>query len=669
MIVRRSLMLLALLLVMQNYLSAQEKPDLKFGKISLADFEVSKHNFDTSAGAVVIADVGSAEFDSGKEGGLTLLYNYHLRARILNRNGYGAATFSIPVYNHNDAEEKLEKIKAVTYNIENGKIVTAELEASSVFTEKLSEKIDLKKFTLPAVKEGSIIEVMYSIRSDFIEHIRTWPFQGRYPTLWSDFTVRIPEFLDYTILSQGFHPFHIKNKTSSFKYYYVLYRNGTNPTDAISIKADVAVSRWVMKDVPPIKEEKYITSLNNYIAKLQFQLSEIREPYEARSYKTSWTRLAEELSEDEHFGVSLNELNNWLTDDIRRIVKGATTPLEKVQMIYAFVRDNFTCTNPNSFYREGSLRDVFSKRKGTVGDINLLLVAMLKHENIRAEPVLLSTRNHGYAYEEYPLLERFNYVIAAVTLDNKKYYLDASEPKIGFARLPLWCYNGHARIIRTTHTDSVYLLPDSVKETRISAVFLSAAKNGRITGSFQSTPGYYGSTAIRHQIADRGKEDYLKNIRLQHARETEITDLEIESLNNFEAPVNVRYNFSFEEENSNIIYLNPMFGQGVENNFKSARRFYPVEIPYVLDEIYNLNMEVPAGYVVDEMPKPTRMSLNNGDAFFEYVISESNGRIMLRSRLKINRTYFAPGDYEDLRGFFDLVVKKHAENIVFKRKS
>lgn len=450
----------------------------------------------------------------------------------------------------------------------------------------------------------------------------------------------------------------------------MLYRNGTNPTDAISIKADVGVSRWVMKDVPPIREEKYITSLDNYIAKLQFQISQVRSPYEERDYRTTWTKLAVELSEDERFGNPLEpQLNYWLSDDIRRIVKDAATPLEKVQKIYAFVRDNFTCTDHNSFYIESSLREVFSKRKGTVGDINLLLIAMLKHENIRAEPVLLSTRTHGYTYEEYPLLARFNYVIAAVTIDNKKYYLDATEPKLGFARLPLWCYNGQARIIRSTNSDSVYLLPDSVKETKITSVFISNDKNGRLGGSFQSTPGYYRSMATRYQISNKGKEEFLKDIKLQQQRETDITDFEIDSLNNFDAPVTVRYNFGFKELNENIVYFNPMFGQGVEDNFKSTRRFYPVELPFAFDEVYTLNMEVPAGYMVDEMPKPTRVKLNDGDGMFEYLVSESNGRIMLRSRIKIARTYFSPTDYENLRGFFDLVVKKHAENIVFKKKN
>ena len=40
----------------------------------------------------------------------------------------------------------------------------------------------------------------------------------------------------------------------------------------------------------------------------------------------------------------------------------------------------------------------------------------------------------------------------------------------------------------------------------------------------------------------------------------------------------------------------------------------------------------------------------------------------MRSRIKINRAFFDPEEYEGLREFFNLVVKKHNEQIVFKKK-
>ncbi len=113
-----------------------------------------------------------------------------------------------------------------------------------------------------------------------------------------------------------------------------------------------------------------------------------------------------------------------------------------------------------------------------------------------------------------------------------------------------------------------------------------------------------------------------------------------------------------------------MFGEGYkENPFKSAERFYPVEMPYAMDEIYIFNMIIPEGYVLDELPQSIIIKLNEeGDGRFEYRISEAEGTISMRSRIELKRTYYAPDEYEMLREFFDLIVKKHNEQIVLKKK-
>jgi hypothetical protein len=119
-----------------------------------------------------------------------------------------------------------------------------------------------------------------------------------------------------------------------------------------------------------------------------------------------------------------------------------------------------------------------------------------------------------------------------------------------------------------------------------------------------------------------------------------------------------------------VVYINPMFGFGLkENPFKSPERNYPVEMPYCLDDTYNFTLYIPAGYELDELPKPVRMRLNaDDDGVFEYLVSKSEGVISLRSRLRLNRANYTPDEYEVLREFFNRVVSKHNEQIVLKKK-
>ena len=52
---------------------------------------------------------------------------------------------------------------------------------------------------------------------------------------------------------------------------------------------------------------------------------------------------------------------------------------------------------------------------------------------------------------------------------------------------------------------------------------------------------------------------------------------------------------------------------------------------------------------------------------FEYIIVVNGNDIQLRSKLLINKTTFVAEDYQTIRNFFAFVVKKHAEQIVFKK--
>jgi hypothetical protein len=133
-------------------------------------------------------------------------------------------------------------------------------------------------------------------------------------------------------------------------------------------------------------------------------------------------------------------------------------------------------------------------------------------------------------------------------------------------------------------------------------------------------------------------------------------------------PVSVTYDvdFKFDED---LIYFDPLIFADVpkENPFKSAQRNYPVEMPYCMDKTYVMNMEIPQGYKVDELPKPARVTLNDNEGMFEYLIQQSGDNIQLRCRTKLNKANFQPEDYETLRNFFSFVVEKEGEQIVFKK--
>jgi hypothetical protein len=125
-------------------------------------------------------------------------------------------------------------------------------------------------------------------------------------------------------------------------------------------------------------------------------------------------------------------------------------------------------------------------------------------------------------------------------------------------------------------------------------------------------------------------------------------------------------NFSLGDDD--IIYFNPLLNEITkENIFKAEKRIFKVEMPFTVNETYILNMEIPKGYVVDELPKSVRSKLNENEGLFEYIISNKEGFIQLKCKFQLNKANYEVEDYESLREFFGLMVKKQSEQIVFKK--
>ena len=593
-----------------------------------------------------------------------------MRAHILNKNGYDIANVQIGIYTDGGSEEELASLKAYTYNLENGKVVETKLDVKeAVFKDRINKRLVIKKFTFPNIKAGSIIEYEYKINSDFIFNLQPWDFQGEYPCIWSEYNVSMPEFYYYVTLTQGYQPFYIHDRKDRIDNFTINDNNTAGASDRASFSAGVTDFRWVMKHVPALKEETYTSTIKNHLARIEFQLAEYRHPFTPKNVMGTWPEACSELLKDESFGFNLGRDNGWLNDVVKEATRNTSSDFEKARGIFAYVRDHMTCTNYNRTQLEKSLKNVLKERNGSEAEINLLLTAMLLKAGFAADPVMLSTRSHGYTYAMYPLMDRFNYVITRLSLDEKYYYLDASQPRMGFGKLGTDSYNGHARVIDEVATP-VEFVADSLLEKKVTSVFIVNDDKGNLIGNIQQSPGFYESYSLRNRIMDNGKEQVFSDIKKGFNADIEIKNPVIESLDNYDEPLRLRYEFDFKQDNEDIIYLNPMLGEGwKENPFKSAERLYPVEMPYAIDETYLLRLDTPAGYVIDELPKQVIVKLNEADdGMFEFRLSESNGVISLRSRIRLKRAFFLPEEYETLREFFSLVVKKHSEQVVFKKK-
>ncbi len=665
------LVLFSIFLIQEGAISQNK---MKFGKINMADVKMTLYDKDTSASAVVLGDYGKSEivYSTAKKS-FELIYERHRRIKILKKDGYDWADHSVSLYRDNGTKEKIASLKGYSYNLVNGKIEKSKLEKSSIFEEKQSEHRNKKKFTMPNVKVGTVIEYSYRIISDFTFNLQSWQFQTTIPTIWSEYKISIPEYFNYKQLSQGYIPFVISEQSSTTGSIILTSRSGRNSVNSTfsSDKIDYRknMSRWAAKDISAFKSESFMTTYKDFISKIEFELASTKMPYDVYNpVMDTWKTLTKKMLASEKFGLPLKK-RGFIKDIVETIQSVNTSPEAQIQAIYNHVKSKVKWNEDYSFYVTNTLKKAYQEGSGNSADINLLLVNMLKQAGYDANPVILSTRNHGRINKMYPILSKFNYVIAHVQIKDKEYLLDATEPFLPINTLPYNCQNGEGYLINKTNSKWVALRHNE-KQSHFTQVNLIFTDDLEVAGTVNNSYVGYEALEVRNELKELGREGFIKELK-ESNEELEISNYEISNVKKLTENVKEKYEIAPEDYIVNagsLIYIDPLLNTKTkENPFKLEKREYPVDFGCPTSETYMITFDIPKGYVVEEVPKNTLVRLSNNGGQFKYIVNVMNNKVTVVSTISINQTMFLADEYEYIKAFFEHIVTKQAEKIVLKQ--
>lgn len=645
-----------------------QKNKFKLGEVTAQDFSLKYYPIDSSAHAVVLANIGSSAYEVDNTGGFNVIFQKHSRIRLLNRNAFDEATITIPLYLSGLFKDKIVKVEAYTYSLQGDELVKTKLEKSSIFEEKVNNFFMLAKFTMPNLTEGCIVDIKYTISSPFERSLKDWYFQESIPVLYSEYTCSVPAIYDFVFIRQGFNPGKPVEKKTVSATFSLRNSSAADRAQYYTLNTEIHSTKWIIENIPKTTSESFSSSVKNRVDKVEFQLSSIQFPNQPiQPIMNSWAKASEEMLKREDFGLELTRNAGWVKDELEKIVGSKETSLEAAKKIYYYVRDNFTCKDHSALYTNNNLKKVFQAKAGNVAEINLLLVTMLRTQGFASSPIILSTRDNGKAFEIYPVMDKFNYVICALKFDNNQILLDASYSKMGFGRLHKNAYNNFGRMIEAD-PEMVEMRADSIVETQITSVRLYHNKQDELEGELSVYNGNYGSYSIREQLTQKPIADYLKTTLGNFPSEYHPTNATLDSLTKYEDPVKFYCNLKLDKVAEDIIYFDPILYNSLkENPFIAGERKYPVELESAFKDVFSLVMEVPKGYKVDEMPKSERVSFNENEGMFEYLISNTGGFIEIKCTLSLTKATFEPEDYQNLREFFAHVVRKESEQIIFKK--
>jgi len=136
---------------------------------------------------------------------LTYSIEHYYRIKVLNNAGkeYG----DVEIRKLSFRYHKIKNIRAASHSLENGEVITASLAIEDIYTIEESEMVDVIKFTLEDVKEGSIIEYAYSEELQQIGEFMPWYFDAGIPVLTAVASIDIHRSLSASPKVLGYRTF------------------------------------------------------------------------------------------------------------------------------------------------------------------------------------------------------------------------------------------------------------------------------------------------------------------------------------------------------------------------------------------------------------------------------------------------------------------------------
>lgn len=651
-----------LLLFAGSFVVAQDFP---YGAVSLNDLTMKRYEPDTSAAAVVLKEFGEAYIQNGDK--YNLVFRFHVRIKILNKNGLTQSDIEIPLLKDGGTrQEKIVTLKASSFNLENGRVEELALPDRNIFTENRNKYVDVKKFAIPNVRTGSVIEMEYTLESPFIFNFRPWEFQSDIPKMESEYWAKMPGVYTYNITLRGFLKL-AKNESSIVKD---CLGTAQNPLSG-GFSADCALMKFAMKDIPAFVEEDYMTARKNFLSSIQFELSEVRHP-DGRVDKITkeWKDAELELRQDAKFGVQLRR-GRELGQEVEKLIVGETDPLAKARKVYNFIRDWYLWNGTDGKYSEFGIKKAFDARKGNVGDINLSLVAALRFAGLDADPVILSTRDNGTVVELHPVLSEFNYVIAKITIGEKTYLTDATGKYYPFGLLPERCLNGKGRVIGDGQSYWIDLKPTDAGKT-ISILSLKLDSAGSMRGTLTTTfMGYDAVTKRQEILSFPSHDDYIRELK-KSLTVLEVAGYELKNVDDREKSITRKLEIeltAFDDPEVSTFLFSPfILDKWTENPFRSNERLYPVDFGTPIERVMIFTLEYPKEFEIVNLPEKVGLSLPNGGGRFLFEPGNSGNRLSVNHSLSIRKTVFSSVEYHYLKELFNHIIQVQNGELIFKKK-
>jgi hypothetical protein len=653
-------LLLTTLLSLTSSISKAQSYNVQSLRVTKTDLTNNTYEKDTTANAFYIYETGYSRYE--KDADFNIVTDYEAKIKILNKKGYNNATVKIYLSKSDRKKEKLSNIKATTYFLKNDNIVTAKLLPSYIFTEE-NKDYDIVSFTFPSLAPGAVLTYSFTKESPFVFNFETWYFQEDIPKAYSKFEIKIPGNYIYNIKKIG-------NKKLDSQENDIV-KNCINFSSR-GTPADCNHAVYIITDIPAFIEEDFLSSRQNFINRIEFELSEVIQlDGFKQKYTKTWDAVDKEIKHDKSIGRQLRK-SSLINDVLPTSIKSMPNNLEKATDIYNYVKNNYKWNGDYKIFYDVNLRELLDEKSGNISSLNILLHNLYKEEGFKVKPVLSSTRKNGLLTKLYPVLTEFNYLTVQLQLDGTPYLLDASEKYLPFGELPFRALNSYARLI-DLDGDSQWI---DVKATEISGLriidSISIKADGTSIGHSEHIFKGIRAIDVRDGL-DQIKEENIFGELSNPNEQTRSIGVAFYNKDLIDKKVSIEYDLANTSQKINDhIYFNPFSFKFFESNpFKLTKRTYPIDFGYKQSFIYSINVTLPENHSVIELPKNKLIKLPDNTGALIFVVQQlDDSKLRIQCRINLTEPSYPTEFYPYLKEFVATLMSiQNSSYIIIKENS
>ncbi|MDX1908664.1 MAG: hypothetical protein SF053_16630 [Bacteroidia bacterium] len=577
---------------------------------------------------------------------------------------------------HPEDVEIVSQVKAYTYNPnEAGGVTVFPVSRRNIHTEKQEGDQFQTQIKFPFVRDGSVIEYSYELRSRRIEKLHTWQFQRTWPVDVSAYVLRAPFFMQYEHIFRGevsrLNMAEGNYTASGPEQLIPAFSRSRSDQPGFLTQPQVIYGSekiFSMENIPALPQEDLAPAEQIYAASLSPLLMAYGVNFSQSNNLIfeNWAQMNRYLSRK--LAPSRRDIPQ-LTEWLRASKTDGLSASAQIAGLDQYVKRTFRWDSTYR-YLPDRLSKVSANRTGASADINHVLLLLLQQAGLEARPVFISTRDNGPIQAYAPVMYQFNHMIVAVRHENTEWLLDATDPLIPTGTLPPNDINQTGYLADGAEGHWITLNSQN-RVIRTAYARLVLSDNGVLSGTISVEHERYAAQLEKGRIARADSlASYLQQYILK-GQSIRVSDPFVVQPSQEHIPLTVACSILSTDQTQKIgelLIVRPSVTRVLlDLTLEDESRLTPVDLVYPVRDSYLIGLRIPEGYEIAQLPQAVRVTMPDRGATFVFQAVQIDKIIYLSSSVFMERTLYMPEEYVNLKAFLQYVTTKHQEDIVLKK--